>query len=182
MTVARRGVELQPSSALAYRALFVVLFNRKDVAAAFSAGDHALALNPYDPAIISEYGGRLILDGQVARGLQMMQRAAAKGPARPSWHHYFMFLGDYFSNNFSEAAFHADQLPSAYPFKFLAQALIASTRGDLDRAQTNYQHLVEMQPEFGNNARRWLEKFFTSKSLVDQIILDFVRAGLIKST
>ncbi len=182
LTVARRGVELAPSSARAYQSLFVVLFNRKDIAAAFIAGDHAMALNPYDPNIVSEYGGRLILNGEIDRGLSMMRRAVAEGPVRPSWHHYFMFLGNYFNRNLEDAAFHAEQLPDSYPLGFLARALTASVAEDAVRARLNYNRLVDVQPEFGKNARHWLEKFFPNAALVDRIISDLSAAGLIKGS
>ena len=182
LSVARRGVELAPSSARAFRSLFVILFNRKDIAAAFAAGDRAIALNPYDPTIVSEYGGRLVLNGEIERGLDMMRRAATEGPVRPSWHHYFMFLGSYFAGNLADATFHAEQLPKTYPLAFLARLLATAAAKDTIGARANYEKLSEMQPEFRKNPRVWLEKFFTSEGLVDKIISEFAAAGLVKNS
>ena len=73
--------------------LFVVLYSRRDVAEACAAADKALALNPYDMLTLAEYGGRLIMIGEIDRGMAMLRRATEYGSIRPSWHHFYMFSG-----------------------------------------------------------------------------------------
>ena len=57
LRAARRGVELSPESGRGYQMLSTVLFARRDLPAAFAAGERAIALNPYDMTILSDYGG-----------------------------------------------------------------------------------------------------------------------------
>ena len=64
LEMARRAVELKPESSRAYQILFGVLFARHEIAAAFAAGDKAMALNKYDTTILSDYGGRLVMTGE----------------------------------------------------------------------------------------------------------------------
>ena len=48
LIAARRGVELNPESSRAYEMLFVILFARRELTAAFEAANKAIALNKYD--------------------------------------------------------------------------------------------------------------------------------------
>ena len=45
--------------------LMVVQSNRRDFAAAVAAGDKCLTLNKYDMLALGEFGGRLVLAGDV---------------------------------------------------------------------------------------------------------------------
>ena len=87
LKAARRAIELQPEDSRAYLALFVVLYNRRDLPSAFAAAEKSLALNKYDMLALGEYGGRLILAGNVEKGMALMQRAGEYGAIRPSWHY-----------------------------------------------------------------------------------------------
>ena len=107
LQAARQGVELSPESARAYQMLFTVLFARREIAAAFAAGDKAIALNSLDMTILSDYGGRLILTGEVRRGLDLLNRAADEGAVRPSWYQFYLFLGAYLAGDSENAMRHA---------------------------------------------------------------------------
>lgn len=181
LDTARRGAELSPSSARAYQSLLVALFNHKDVKEAFEAGRRAFDLNPYDPSILWEYGGRLILNGDIDHGLAIMRKGYRNGTTLPAMYHYFMFLGHYFKGNFSEASEHADQLPETYAFRYLAQTLIAVAYKNNILARKNYDHLSRMQPRFAKDPRAWLTRFFTDQSLVDRIVSALSDAELVTS-
>ena len=179
LQVAQRGVEFSPTSARAYQSLLVALFNHKDVNEAFEAGKRALALNPYDPNLYCEYGGRLILNGDIDRGLAIMQKGYTNELARPAMYHYYMFLGHYFKGDLVEARQHADQLPETYAFRYFAQILLAIANKNHGLARDNFDRLSRMQPRFAKNPRAWLSMFFTDQSLVDRIMTDFLNENLI---
>src|SRR5262249_35000683 len=109
LRAARHGIELAPESARAYQILATVLFGTRDFAATFAASERAIALNPFDMTIMSDYGGRLILTGDVERGLVMLRQSAQVGTIRPSWYHFYVFLGNYLQGDYAEAAFEANQ-------------------------------------------------------------------------
>ena len=56
-----------------------MLYNRRDLPSAFAAAEKSLTLNKYDMLALGEYGGRLILAGNVEKGMALMQRAGEYG-------------------------------------------------------------------------------------------------------
>ena len=135
LEMARKAIELKPENSRAYQILFGVLFARHEIAAAFAAGDKAIALNRYDTTVMSDYGGRLIMIGEIKRGMDMLQRAGEFGIVRPSWHHFYMFLGSYLGGDLVNTIHHANQITSEdYALGLVARALAAVAADDLDRA------------------------------------------------
>jgi TolB-like protein len=179
LQMARRAVELKPESSRAYQILFGVLFARHEIAAAFAAGDKAIALNKYDTTVISDYGGRLIMVGEIERGMDMLQRAGEFGTVRPSWHHFYMFLGSYLRGDLANTIHHANQITNEdYPLGLVARALAAARAGDRERAARSLQRLVVVAPAWSTNARGELEKFFPVTELADRLARDLAQAGL----
>jgi tetratricopeptide (TPR) repeat protein len=179
LRAARHALELAPDSARAYQMLFVVLYARHDVAAAFAAGDKAISLNPYDMLTLAEYGGRLIMTGEVERGLPMVRRAGGNGSVLPSWHHYYLFLGNYLAGNLKEAAFHAEQITADdYPLGLVARAIAAKRAGKADQARRTLDRLLEVQPAWRTDARRLLAKSVYDAAAVDRLMRDLAAAGL----
>jgi len=179
LRAARHALELAPGSARAYQMLFVVQYARHDVAAAFAAGDKALSLNPYDMLTLAEYGGRLIMTGEAGRGLPMVRRAAGTSSVLPSWHHYYLFLGNYLTGDLKDAAFHAEQITADdYPLGLVARAIAAKRTGHPDQARRAVDRLLEIQPAWRTDARRLLAKSIFDAAAVDRLMRDLAAAGL----
>ena len=179
LRAARHAIELAPASARAYQNLFVVQYARHEVAAAFAAGDRAIALNPYDMLTLAEYGGRLVMTGEVERGLQMLRRAGGNGIVMPNWHHYYQFLGNYLAGNLKEAAFQAEQITADdYPLGLVARAVAASRTGNAVQARRSLDRLIDVQPAWRTDARALLEKSIYDPDSVDQLMRDLAAAGL----
>jgi tetratricopeptide (TPR) repeat protein len=179
LRAARRAIELNPASARAYLGLFVVLYSRGDVAAAFAAGDKALALNPYDLITVGEYGGRLIMTGEVERGMKMLKRVGDAGSIRPSLQHFYLFLGNYLQGDMKEAAFHAEQITTDdFPYGLVIRAIAANRAGNDDQARMALKRLVEVQPAWRNDARGELAKQILKPEIVDSLLRDLAAAGL----
>lgn len=179
LAMARRAIELKPESSRAYQILFGVLFARHEIAAAFAAGDKALALNKYDTTILSDYGGRLIMVGEVKRGMDMLQKAGEFGIVRPSWHHFYMFLGSYINADLTNMVHHATQITNEdYPLGLVARALAATAAGDRERAIRSIERLKTVSPAWGTDLRGELDKFFPIAELADRLARDLARAGL----
>lgn len=179
LRAARRAVELSPESSRAYMILFTILFVRREIPAAFAAGDKAMALNSYDPSIDSEYGGRLIMIGEVERGLQMLRRASGRYSILPSWHHFYMFLGSYLQDDLASARYHAAQITSEYyQFGHVARALAAHADGDQERARQSLERLILLRPAWRDNARGELARTIPAETIVDRLAGDLAKAGL----
>jgi tetratricopeptide (TPR) repeat protein len=179
LRAARRAIELNPASGRAYQMLFVVLFARGDFAAAFAAGDKAMALNRYDMTTVAEYGGRLIMRGDVDRGMAMLRRAGENGGVRPSWQNFYLFLGSYLGGDMKEAAFHAEQIiADDYPLGLVARAIAANTSGNKDQARRLLARLIDLNPAWRTDPRSELARVNLAPEIVDRLLHDLVAAGL----
>src|SRR5262249_36613799 len=144
---ARRGVELNPASARAYEMMFIVLFARGDLPAAFAAGDRSIALNRYDARSLNTYAARLIASGEIDRGTNILVHAAADGSVLPGMEQFFLFLGYYLQGDMTRAALHAGQLTSdSFQLGLLARTLVALSNGDRDGARRAADRLVLLNP------------------------------------
>ena len=179
LRAARRAVELNPASSRAYVVLMVALFARGDTAEAFAAGDKALALNPYDTLTLAEYGGRLVLTDDLARGMAMLRRAGEFGTIRPSWQHFYMFLGCYLAGDLHEASYQASQITAEdYAFGYLAKALAAAATGDAARTREAIDRLIALAPAWRDDPRQELRRFIPDPGIVDRLGQDLAIAGL----
>lgn len=180
LEMARKAIELKPENSRAYQILFGVLFARHEIAAAFAAGDKALALNPYDTTVMSDYGGRLIMIGEIERGMEMLQRAGEFGTVRPSWHHFYLFLGSYLSGDLVNTIHHANQITNDdYSLGLIARVLAAAAAGDRDRGAQSIQRLTTINPAWATDTRGELEKFFPVAELADRLARDLSKVGLV---
>src|SRR5581483_10046104 len=175
----QRGIALAPESARAYQMLFTVLFARRDMAAAFAAGERAIALNGLDTTILSDYGGRLVMTGEIARGLAVLGRAADEGTVRPSWYRFYLFLGHYLQNDAAGASLHAGQIPvDSYPLGPLARALAAISNRNIPQARAAWEQLAAVRPAWRSHAREEITRIFPPAS-AGPMLRDFASAGLL---
>jgi hypothetical protein len=178
LRAARGGVELDPESARAYDMLSFTLFARRDLAAAFAAGDKAIERNKYDMRLTGGYGQRLVAVGEIDRGMEMLLRAGNEGGVRPAVDQFFLFLGSYLRGDAAAAAFHAGQLTSdTFPLGLVARALVAATAGDRDAARAALDRLAALNAAWRENPRRELEKFFPAAVIVDRLASGLVAAA-----
>jgi hypothetical protein len=136
------------------------LFVRRDLPAAFAAGDKALERNKYDMRAVGSYGQRLIAIGEVEKGMDMLRRAGDEAGVRPAVDQFFLFLGSYLRGDKAAAAFHAGQLTGdTFQLGLLARALTGARTSAL-------------AAEWRDNPRSQLEKFFPAAGIVDRLAAD----------
>ena len=170
LRAARRGVELDPESARAYEMLSFALFARRDLAAAFAAGDNAIERNKYDMRPLGGYGQRLVAIGEIDRGMDMLMRAGDDGGVRPGVDQFFLFLGSYLRGDAAAAAFHAGQLTSdTFQLGLVARTLVAGAAGERDAADAALDRLAALNPAWRDDPRGELEKFFPAAFIVDRL-------------
>lgn len=178
LRAARRGVERDPESARAYEMLFLTLFARRDLPAAFAAGDKAIERNKYDMRAVGGYGQRLIAIGEIDKGMDMLMRAGDEGGVRPAVDQFFLFLGSYLRGAAAAAAFHAGQLTSdTFQLGLVARALVAVAAGDRDGARVALDRLVGLNPAWRDDPRGQLEKFFPAAFIVDRLAAGLAAAA-----
>jgi tetratricopeptide (TPR) repeat protein len=178
LTVARRGVELNPESARAYEMLFVIQFARRDLAAAFDAANKAITLNRYDMRLLGSYGARLISSGDIDKGLAVLLQAGNDGTVRPPFEEFFVFLGEYLRGDITSAVFHADQITNdSFQLGLIARALAAAARGESEAAARALSRLVALNPAWRDDTRATLAHFFYAPAIVDRLASDLAAAG-----
>jgi tetratricopeptide (TPR) repeat protein len=178
LRAARRGVELDPESARAYEMLSLTLFVRRDLPAAFAAGDKALERNKYDMRAVGGYGQRLIAIGKIDKGMDMLMRAGDEAGVRPAVDQFFLFLGSYLRGDNAAAAFHSGQLTSdTFQLGLLARVLVAGLTGEREAARVALERLFALNPEWRDNPRGQLEKFFPAASIVERLAADLAAAA-----
>jgi len=178
LRAARRGVELDPESARAYEMLSLTLFTRRDLPAAFAAGDKAIERNKYDMRPVGGYGQRLIAIGEIDKGMDMLMRAGDEAGVRPAVDQFFLFLGSYLRGDKAAAAFHAAQLTrDTFQLGLLARALAAGAAGEREGARAALGRLFALNREWRDHPRGQLEKFFPAAFIVDRLATDLAAAA-----
>ena len=86
---------LDPGNARALQAMMMALFFRQQAAEALRVGERAVALNPNDTELLAEYGWRLGMSGEWARGGALIEQALARNPARAGYYHTTLALVAY---------------------------------------------------------------------------------------
>jgi len=176
---ARHAVEKRPESSRAYQILSAVLFGRQDYAASVAAIERAVALNRYDMTILSDYGGRLVMTGEIDKGLEILERAAGYGVLRPSWYNFYLFLAYYLKGDGAAARHYASQItPERYPLGHVAHALAAHSAGNEQQVREALLKLVALRPGWRDDPAGELRKLIGSAEVVQRLANDLAAAGL----
>jgi tetratricopeptide (TPR) repeat protein len=179
LQAARQSIALHPESSRGYLALMVIQSNRRDNDAALAAGEKCLTLNKYDMLALGEFGGRLVMAGQIERGMSMLREAGANGAVRPSWHHIYMFIGSYMSGDMADAVRHANDIPSDnIALGQVARVLAAHVEGDGDRARKAIERLLALGPGWRSDPHAELARLIIDSAIVDRLARDLAAAGL----
>ena len=179
LRTARHAIALNPEDSRGYLALMVIQFNRRDIAAAMAAGDKTVALNKYDMLALGEYGGRLVLAGEVDRGMTMLREAGAHGAVRPAWHHIYMFIGSYVSGDLMQAERSANDITQEdVALGQVACALAAKAVGNRDGVRKAIEKLRTLGPGWSRDPRAELARLIADIRIVNRLASDLADAGL----
>jgi hypothetical protein len=179
LRAARQAIALHPESSRGYLALMTIQSNRRDMVAALAAGDKCLTLNKYDMLALGEYGGRLILAGEVDKGMKMLRDAGAHGAVRPAWHHIYMFIGSYVGGDMAEAVREANEIAvDDVALGQVARALAARAVGNQDGVRKAVERLIALGPGWRRDPRAELARLIADEAIVDRLSRDLATAGL----
>ncbi len=178
MAAARRAVELDPESGVAFQALATVQFVRFEMAEFATSADRALTLNPNDPTILADLGTKLALTGQWGRGLGLLRTAIERNPVHPGWYHLAFALKAYRERDYETAL--ARALKVDMPEFYISHFVLAIVYGQLERgdeARSAAARLLELYPEFPDRA---MEDILgpLEPDLVEMILEGLVKAGI----
>src|SRR4051794_23024774 len=146
---AQRATALDPGNARALQAMMMALFFRQQVAEALEVGERAVALNPNDTELLAEYGWRLGMSGEWARGGALIEQALARNPARAGYYHTTLALVAYMRRDTPRALAEIRQadLDKLSFFPGIA-AVIYAEAGMQAEAAAAGKRFLELNPRF----------------------------------
>ena len=179
LRAARQAILLNPESSRGYLALMVVQSNRRDTAAALEAGRKMVSLNKYDMLALGEYGGRLVMSGDIEKGMAMLREAGAGGAVRPSWHYVYLFIGSYMTGQMAEAIGYANAIPNDNTaLGQVAQVLAADAAGKPDETKKAADRLRALGPGWVRNPHQELSRIVAAPAIVDGLAKGLAKAGV----
>ena len=180
LAAARRAVHAAPSNPLAYQALAVALFFRKDVAGCLSAAERAMALNPLDAS--NEAIFLITFTGDWERGCTLIRRAMDLNPHHPGWYRLILSMDEYRRENYRAALDMA--VASNVPGIFWTNVLLAAAHGqlgELEPARHALRDLNAQKEDFAQSATQIIGRWFDAK-LGEHLIEGLYKAGLTRDT
>jgi TolB-like protein/Flp pilus assembly protein TadD len=178
LAAARRAVDLAPSNHLAYQALAVALFFRKETAACLAAAERAIALNPLDGS--NEAMFLITFAGDWERGVSLFRRAIDLNPHHPRWYELIIGLNEFRLGRHRAAV---DEIVRAnVPESFWRNAILAAAYGEIGdgaAARGAVRALLAERPDFARTGREHFAKWFDD-GLVDRLMDGLHRAGLVE--
>jgi TolB-like protein len=143
-----RAVELDPQNVRALQAEMLVYFYRGDIQEAVKIGERARAINPNDTELAAEYGFRLAVSGQWARGCELVSQAVARSPGPVGYFETALALCAYMQSDYASAERWAriGDLPTN-PINHMILLAILGQRGDAAGADIERQWLTRNAPK-----------------------------------
>ncbi|MBK8457346.1 MAG: hypothetical protein IPL47_09765 [Phyllobacteriaceae bacterium] len=152
---ARKGVELGPNKATAYRAQGYVLSRMGDARAGLAWMGKAIAANPYDMSLAASAGNSFVMAGEYATGAVLLAKAARITPVHPNWWDYALFLGAFMTGDKETAWSAADALAASERRHYIAARLVAAVaRGDHAQARELAVSLKSNKADFAADPQK----------------------------
>ncbi|MEK1892552.1 MAG: adenylate cyclase [Rhizobium sp.] len=149
LVAARRAIQLDPGSTRGHQALMMALFFNQQLDEALRVGERALATNPNDTELLGEFGTRVAMGGDWARGADLLQRAIALNPGGGGYYHGTRALSAFMLNDERTAVAEIRQADmQKFPLFHLVAAIIYAESGLDTEAKREGAQFVQMCPDF----------------------------------
>lgn len=180
LEAARRAVQLAPSNHLAYSALAVALFFRRELQDFRIAAERAVALNPMDGDTKAFMGILMAYAGDWEHGVKLAEEALTLNPHHPGWYRFSSFFNAYRKGDYRAALDVAQKINM--PTYFATHAALAAAYGQLGEKQAAERavgELLAQVPDFPRVGREEFEKwFFGAGGLLEHFLDGLRKAGL----
>ncbi|MGD9508701.1 MAG: hypothetical protein AB7I59_00910 [Geminicoccaceae bacterium] len=173
-----RALALDPEQEMALDALSVLQFRAGDMAAFRRTGERMLALNPNDPDLAADFGGRLAFSGDWKRGMPLVRRAMALAIKPPGTYHMALAWDHYRRGDYPAALLEADriQMPE-FQMGLLTRAAIYGQLGMQPEAAAAMAQLRRLRPDLAANPRPWLLGLHFEPAFADRLAEGVTKAG-----
>ena len=157
----------------------MALFFRGEVDEAERVGELALAANPQDSELLSEFGLRVAMAGEWQRGRELVERALARDPAYSGYYHAVLALIAYMQRDSDRAEAEIRQANlTKFSLYHAIAAIIYAERGLMAEARREGALFAELHPAFVANVDSELRKRNLRPEDRARLVLGLLKAGV----
>jgi TolB-like protein len=179
LAAARQAVELDPQNVRGLQAEMFALYFAGDRQVALKVGEQAVAVNPNDTEFMGEYGYRLALSGDWARGCPLVAQARERNPGPLAYYESALALCAYISRDYPQAAMWIKKTAAPENRNYhLIAAQIFGEGGFTADAERERDWLLKNAPDLVTNVRSELAMRIGRTEDVERFIASLRKAGL----
>lgn len=179
LATARRAVLMAPTSPYAHRAYGFLNSRLGNTEEAINWMKKAHELNTFDLSMSAAYGYALVMSGDYAGGVPIVQRAVELSSAHPSWWDYGLFLGQFMIGNMEGAKRASAAFTTTKRSNYLAARLVvASEAGDRAEAAALVDQIVDSYPKFAADPREAFARANYPHDMIEKFVKALRKAGL----
>ena len=138
--MAQTGIRVDESDAWAHWGLALCYLSQRRPDQALAELERALALNPSDADITSDYGWTLAYAGKPLEGVQAIQKAMRLNPYYPGWYLWNLGMAQYAAHQYDAAA---EALEAFNEHNVQSRLFLAASYGQLGRIAEAEQQVNE---------------------------------------
>jgi adenylate cyclase len=179
ITLARRALELAPSSSLAHYALGLATWFAGDPLGGVAILEAGRALNPNDTTILADLGQRYAMLAEWEKAVPLIEESYARNPAQPGSYRIGMFLYHYAHGRFEKALAEARRVEAPnVVYGHVAVAAAAARLGRRKEAAAAVAAILAIDPAYGEHAVADLESRSLAPPLIRAVVDGLAEAGL----
>ena len=176
---ARKAVELDPDSSLAYWALANTTMQSGDLEQALIEYDRSIDLNPNSAGVLADSTETLVYLGQMDEAVARIQTAIRLNPHHPDWYLWTLAWTQYFAGDYEAGLASIQKMTNMPNLARRTQAALYVRLGRMDEAQAAIDELLENAPDYTIGLQRHsLRRKFRDPGAADRFFDDLRKAGL----
>lgn len=179
MKAASKAITIDPFCQHAYFAMCSVQLQQRNEEEVIRNANKILELNPNAGFLVGTAGWFLAMAGQYDKGFRIIEQGMQLNPFVPSWFHFPYYMYYYLDGKYGDAleAIKKFGLPDLF-WNPLMHAAALGQLGRITEAQTAFQKLLSLKPDFPERARFYISCFLVKNEWVDRILEGLKKAGL----
>ncbi len=179
MESARKAITIDPFCQHAYFAMCLAQLLQRNEEEVIRNANKIIELNPNAGFLVGTAGWFLAMAGQYDEGFRFIEHSMQLNPFFPSWFHFPYFLNYYLDGNLGDALETIKKfgLPDFF-WNPLMQAAVLGQLGKITEAQTAFQRLLSLKPDFPARARFYISCLVIKDKWLDLILEGLKKAGL----
>lgn len=179
LELARRAIELAPSSSWAHKSLGLAYWFLGDAQSSLSSLETALSLNPNDTEIMADLGLHYIKVLEWDKGVPLLEEAYRRNPSLPGTYRVGLWLFHLAHGRYQDALMEARKTQiTGVVYGYLFEAAAAAGLGLQEETESALSAVAAIDPNYGYHIVADLQKRHTPPEMIELIVDLLARAGL----